>query len=167
MWCLLSPLLRFLLRIFHLVYGLQLCKYILKGEATRGTYQQRQIQKVVNHSPTRNQKQMQRVITVAQKEKKTTRAAKARKNKMRRKMASIANLLLVYICLLLSHTEWNTLSSEDDEDEKLCKICMDADINICFVPCGHLAGKSEFPVLLALKYLMISYCFSRTILYRH
>ena len=32
---------------------------------------------------------------------------------------------------------------EEDEDEKLCKICMDAEINICFVPCGHLAGTTS------------------------
>lgn len=28
---------------------------------------------------------------------------------------------------------------EAEEDEKTCKVCMDAEINICFVPCGHLA----------------------------
>lgn len=59
--------------------------------------------------------------------------------------------MLIILCVC------NSFLSDDDpmeklqklQREKLCKICMDRDIDIVFIPCGHLVTCNECSVSLS------------------
>ncbi len=45
----------------------------------------------------------------------------------------------------VSRYEYQTLLRENEamREERMCKICMDNDVNIVFLPCGHLVSCQE------------------------
>ncbi len=45
----------------------------------------------------------------------------------------------------VSKYEYQTLLRENEamREERMCKICMDNDVNIVFLPCGHLVSCQE------------------------